>query len=56
MERGEDESDEGDDRDREGEHGRGLRGISLTPLEEEEGAGLLFKPDDVVKSMWQVNR
>lgn len=55
VDKGEDGSDEGDDRDKEGEHGGGLLEISLTPLGEEEAAGLLLKPDAGVKSMGQEN-
>lgn len=55
VDKGEDGSDEGDDSDKEGEQGGGLLGISLTPLGEEEAAGLLLKPDAGVKSMGQEN-
>lgn len=53
VDKGEDGSVEGDDRDKEGERGGGLLAISLTPLGEEETAGLVLKPDAGVKSMGQ---
>lgn len=53
VDRGDDGADEGEDRDKEGEQGGGLLAISLTPLGEEEAAGLLLKPDAGVKSMGQ---
>lgn len=55
IDNGEGGSDEGDDRDKEGEHGGGLLTISPTPLGEDEAAGLLLKPDAGVKSMGQEN-
>lgn len=53
VDKGEDGSDEGDDKDREGEQGGVLLAISLTLLGEEEAAGLLLKSDAGVKSMGQ---
>ena len=53
ADKGEDGSDEGDDKDREGEQGGVLLAISLAPLGEEEAAGLLLKPNAGVKSMGQ---
>lgn len=55
VDKGEDGSDEGDDRDKEGEQGGGLLAISLTPLGEEDAAGLLLKLGAGVKSMGQEN-
>ncbi len=55
VDKGEDGSDDGDDTDKEGEPGGELLEISLTPLGEEEAAGLLLKPDAGVKSMGQEN-
>jgi len=52
VDRGEDGSDDGD---KEGEQGGGLLVVSLTPLEEEEAAGLRLKPDAGVESMGQEN-
>lgn len=53
MDNGEDGSDEGDDRDREGEQGGGLLAASPAPPGEEEAAGLRLKPGAGVKSMGQ---
>lgn len=53
VDKGDDGSVEGDDRDKEGERGGGLLAISLTPPGEEETAGLVLKPDAGVKSMGQ---
>lgn len=55
IDKGEGVSDEGDDRDKEGEQGGGLRAISPMPLGEDKAAGLLLKPDTGVKSMDQEN-
>lgn len=55
IDKGEGVSDEGDDRDKEGEQGGGLLAISPMPLGEDKAAGLLLKPDAGVKSMGQEN-
>lgn len=55
VDKGDDVSDDGDDREKEGERRGGLLAISLTPLGEEEGAGLRLKPVTGVKSMGREN-
>lgn len=55
VDEGDDVSDDGGDREKEGERRGGLLAISLTPPGEEEGAGLRLKPATGVKSMGQEN-
>lgn len=55
VDKGEDGPDEGEDGDNSGEQVVGLLAISLTPLGDEEAAGLLLKPDAEAKSMGQEN-